>query len=820
MDRTLHNIKVLLLICCGSLIITGCHNKQSNALLEEGVSWSLAQYRKGKLDSISYDLHFAVPDSLSDPVTGHLSLSFLWNKSLFNNTFVLDFKQQEEAVKSIILNGKPIEYTFSKEHIYFSGSQLRKGQNVLEIDFTAGNQSLNRRKDFMYTLLVPDRARTLFPCFDQPNLKAVYTLDLQLPDDWAWVSNSPVGQPSEPLSTYLFSFVAGKFLKKTMTRVDSFTGKERTIGLYYRETDPNKTSQIYQILEEIFECVEWLEAYTGIAYPFAKYDCIVLPGFQYGGMEHTGATLYNDTRIFLNANAGIKEQMNRFSLLSHETAHMWFGDYVTMEWFDDVWTKEVFANYFSALMMKDKYPDVDNAFTFIDYATAAYTVDRTDGANAIKQPLDNLRNAGLIYGNIIYNKAPFVMNMLAEKMGPEAFRTGIRNYLNTYAYGNATWEDLVDILDRLCPYDLTQWSRVWVQEKGMPHYHFVRDSLVCTDPFGRGLQWPQEIQVRELTGPGTTYRIPNLDAKAYGYFALPDSAAHYLAQEGIYALAPEEQASALAMLNENYRQGNLDAAFYMDFCLRFMERLAGKDDQPSTLLFSQAAGYFSHVVLFHPQTAISLRTDERLMNLVCSARQKTNRNRAFGCLTSSIKEPSTLQQLYNIFIAPQSFPFLSLTESSLTALAYQLAIRMPEKAAYILNTQRSRITHPDRLAQFDFISQAVNPDSDQRLAFFNTLLLAENRRIEPWASQALSFLNHPAHSEETLRYIRPALEKLEEVQLTGDIFFPTSWLSALLNSQTSPKAYAIVQEYLNSNPGLNPLLRSKVLQNIEQTFTQ
>ena len=143
-------------------------------------------------------------------------------------------------------------------------------------------------------------------------------------------------------------------------------------------------------------------------------------------MEHTGATLYNDRRIFLEKGAGISERMNRFSLVAHETAHMWFGDYVTMKWFDDVWTKEVFANYFAALISADKYPDVDNSFTFLDYASAAYTVDRTEGANAIKQPLANLKDAGLIYGNIIYNKAPIVMEMLSRKMDTESFRAGIR----------------------------------------------------------------------------------------------------------------------------------------------------------------------------------------------------------------------------------------------------------------------------------------------------------------------------------------------------------------------------------------------------------
>lgn len=809
--------KTLVFISFFSLFLwPGCRVSDKPDYLEEGVSRALADYRKETLDSVSYHLQFVIPDSLTSAVTGHLTLSFVRNRGPFSNPLILDFKQSPDALKRVRLNGKDVRYSFAREHIYIKGFYLRSGQNILDLDFTAADQSLNRREDYLYTLLVPDRARTLFPCFDQPNLKAVYTLDLKVPAGWTWVGNSLPGKPSEPLSTYLFSFVAGKFQKKTLTRTDSYTGTPRTIGLYHRESDPHKLSQIYRILEEIFESLEWLEHYTDIAYPFAKYDCIVLPGFQYGGMEHTGATLYNDTRIFLSPDAGIKEQMNRYNLLSHETAHMWFGDYVTMDWFDDVWTKEVFANYFSALMMKEKYPDVDNAFTFIDYATAAYGVDRTEGTNAIKQPLDNLRDAGLIYGDIIYNKAPFVMNLLAQKMGPEAFCRGIRTYLNTYAYCNATWEDLIALLDGLCPDDLTTWSRAWVQEKGMPHYRFVQDTLQEEDPLGRGVTWPQEVTVTALTHGGSTYRIPNLDGRAYGYFELPDSTLHFLMDHAIYPLPDASQAGALALLNENYYNGRLDPETYINFCLRYMEYLSTDNDQASILLFSQTAGYLSQLMLYYPQTARKCHSDQYLMNLLCSAPQKANRNRAFSCLIAHVQEETTLQTLYRMFVQPDTFPFLSLTEANLTALCYQLAARMPDKATEILQTQRERITHPDRLAQFDFISQAVRPDKARRMLCFRSLLKAENRRIEPWAAQALSYLNHPVYGEETLQYLRPALDILEEIQITGDIFFPSNWLAALLRSHTDKRAGEIVGEYLQDNPGLNPLLKAKVLQNIHK----
>ena len=363
------------------------------------------------------------------------------------------------------------------KHIVIPKKYTKSGENTILIDFTAGDQSLNRREEFLYTLLVPDRARTLFPCFDQPDLKGRYTLSLTAPAEWTAVSNTAIVRETvdetgrktilfaetEPLSTYLFSFVAGRF-ERAFSHRDG-----RTISMYYRETDPAKLSQQSTVFSLVFDALDYMEAYTGVPYPFAKYDFVVLPDFQYGGMEHTGATLYNDRRIFLGPQPTTDELLDRAQLIAHETAHMWFGDYVTMKWFNDVWTKEVFANWFAAQMVRPAYPEVNHQLGDLkSYYAPAYAEDRTAGSNAIQRPLDNLSNAGLIYGNIIYDKAPVVMDMLARKMGPDAFRRGLQTYLTQFAYGNATWDDLIGALGPEAGFDIDTWSRSWVKEAGMP----------------------------------------------------------------------------------------------------------------------------------------------------------------------------------------------------------------------------------------------------------------------------------------------------------------------------------------------------------------
>ena len=148
---------------------------------------------------------------------------------------------------------------------------------------------------------------------------------------------------------------------------------------------------------------------------------------------------------------------------------MWFGDLVTMRWFNDVWMKEVFANFMAAKIVNPAFPEINHDLRFL-YAhyPAAYDVDRTAGTNAIRQRLDNLDEAGSLYGAIIYQKAPIVMRQLEILLGAAAFRDGMREYLKAHAFGNATWTDLIAMLDRRTPEDLAAWSRAWVEEAGRP----------------------------------------------------------------------------------------------------------------------------------------------------------------------------------------------------------------------------------------------------------------------------------------------------------------------------------------------------------------
>ena len=487
------------------LLATSCSNDTTR--YDAGVSRELAEWRKETISELKYNIDIDLVENI-----GKVDIEFAVERS---QEIVIDFRATENTL-AVERDAEPLKHRIESEHIIIPKSEIEAGDNCISIRFKVDNQSLNRNEEFLYTLLVPDRARTLFPCFEQPDMKASYTLALTIPEEWVAVSNTPVQSeatdhstntkrvefaPTEPLSTYLFSFVAGKLYQRT------YDDGEHRFTAYYRETEPKRLEQLDTIFAQVKASLVWLEEYTGIKYPFAKYDLIMLPGFQYGGMEHTGATLYNDRQMFLSENPTIDELLRRTQLIAHETAHMWFGDYVTMCWFDDVWTKEVFANYFAVRMAEPLYSDINHRLNRLKtYTTAALNEDRTLGATSIRQELDNLRNAGLIYGQTIYNKAPIVMDKLVELMGEEDFRSGIQEYLTTYAYSNATWPNLIAILDRYTEEDLAQFSDVWVHQKGMPHISLrVEDNKLIAsqaDPLSRDILWRQSFDCRVIYSSG------------------------------------------------------------------------------------------------------------------------------------------------------------------------------------------------------------------------------------------------------------------------------------------------------------------------------
>ncbi|WP_460617670.1 M1 family aminopeptidase [Hymenobacter ruber] len=824
--------------------------------ITSGVSEVLAQARRATSSSVAYNLSFTIPAQKDEPIEVVEQVSF--NLKDNRHPVQLDFKAPTEYLHRLTLNGQQLAIDHHDEHLVLPAAGLKLGHNVVKIDLRAGELSLNRNQNFLYTLLVPDRARTVLPVFDQPDLKATFTLALTVPRQWQAVANAPLVDSTEAsldgrmpgfktynfatsdsISTYLFSFAAGKFSRLNRTL------NGRPMSFLHRETDPAK---LRLSLDPIFQlhadALAFMEQYTGLPYPFQKFDFVAIPDFQYGGMEHVGAIDYKASTLFLDEGATQDQVLARSNLVSHETAHMWFGDLVTMQWFNDVWMKEVFANFMADKITQVAVKNSNYDLKFVlDHYPAAYGIDRTAGANPIRQPLANLQDAGSLYGNIIYHKAPIMMRQLERLMGPEAFRDGLREYLKTYAHGNATWPDLINILDARTPADLQAWNQVWVNQPGRPvftyrygGYHDRKYSLWVTQHAEDGSDrlWPQEFAVLvesadgrqeqitvKMEGAEEVVRLPFLPARivfnstglGYGVFPVAKRLTG-----GVTTLAsPVARAASYVNLYENMLIGPEITPLKLLTAYR-QALILEPEELNLKLLTGQASAIFWQFLTPAQRLAVGPGLEKDLWAALQKNPSPNSQKQLFKTYQSIALTKPAQTRLYQIWQTQKAPAKVKLTEDDYTALALALAVRDYAAPAPILPAQLARITNAERRQRLQFLMPALSPDGATRDAFFASLKDKAGRAKEAWVTAALGYLHHPLRQATSEKYLPASLDLLQEIQLTGDIFFPYSWLQATLGSYQTATAAATVRSFLAAHPDYNPQLRAKLLQASDDLF--
>ena len=821
-----------------------------------GIPLALAEERARRIGDVRYELHFAIPDSHTERLRGRVTIRF--DLSDASRPLALDFAPGD-SIRSATIGQRSIDLNVTTDHLVVPTTALRRGANEITLEFLAGDASLNRNPEFLYTLFVPARAHLAFPCFDQPDLKARWTVSLDIPSAWQAVSNGAETARREergrlhlqfaetrPLPTYLFAFAAGRF------KVEEAERAGRVFRMFHRETDAAKVERNRgDIFDLHASALEWLERYTGIPYPWGKFDFLLVPSFQFGGMEHAGSVYYNASGLLLDPSATQNQKLGRASLIAHETAHMWFGDLVTMRWFNDVWMKEVFANFMAAKIVNPTFPAINHDLRFL-YAhyPAAYDVDRTPGTNAIRQPLDNLNEAGTLYGAIIYQKAPIVMRQLEAIVGAAQFREGLQAYLKKYELGTATWADLIAILDGRTPEDLGAWSTAWVQERGRPivstelqveNGRISRLAFVQKDPIAaRGLVWNQRLQVEiglpdgvrtiearmsssrveiaEARGlPAPQYALPTAGGIGYGGFVLDSRTIEYLLTRLPDIEDPLSRGAAWVTLWDQMLEGRADARAVIDLALRALpaesneqnvERILGYTRQ-SYWRFIDAAG----------RKRLAPKVEDVLRAGLAAAPSSSLKSAWFSALRDTATTPATLRWLEGVWRKQADVPGLTLAEPDYITLALELAVREVPSWEEILELQQKRTENPDRRAQFEFVRPALSSDQKVRDAFFESLKDVKNRRRERWVLEGLEYLHHPLRAAASERYIRPSLDMLREIQRTGDIFFPKRWTDATLGGHSSASAAQTVQLLLRSLPsGYPDRLRRIVLSSSDDLF--
>ncbi len=388
-------------------------------------------------------------------------------------------------VISAKLNGFEFDPKFDGETIYLPPLAA---ENTLEIEhdgiYSNSGEGLHRFVDpadnevYLYTQFETGDARRMYACFDQPDQKATFTISTITPKHWEVISNYGIESTkeldgdrkfiqfaeSQVISTYVTAIVAGAY----MSVHDEYKG-EKTIplGIYAR-----KSFFKYVDAENIFEVTKqgfaYFEKTFGLAYPFGKYDQIAVAEYNWGAMENVGCVTFHEDVLIFRSKVTERNYVSRATTIHHEMAHMWFGDLVTMKWWEDLWLNESFAEWasYQSVSESTKYKEAWTEFNSLR-KNWAYRVDQLTTTHPIATEMEDLDAVRTNFDGISYAKGASVLQQLVAHVGRDNFIKGLRLYFAKHAYGNTTLKDLTDQLEAASGRDLSPWVSTWLRTAGV-----------------------------------------------------------------------------------------------------------------------------------------------------------------------------------------------------------------------------------------------------------------------------------------------------------------------------------------------------------------
>ncbi|MCT9087593.1 aminopeptidase N [Streptomyces sp. ASQP_92] len=390
------------------------------------------------------------------------------------------------TVHEVVLNGTPLDpaAVFEDSRITLAG--LHAGRNELRVvadcAYTNTGEGLHRFVDpvdqqaYLYTQFeVPD-ARRVFASFEQPDLKATFRFTVKAPSGWTVISNSPTPEPKddvwafEPtprISTYITALIVGPY-HSVHSSYEGPGGQSVPLGIYCRPSLAEflDADEIFAVTRQGFD---WFQEKFDCAYPFAKYDQLFVPEFNAGAMENAGAVTIRDQYVFRSKVTDAAYEVRAETIL-HELAHMWFGDLVTMEWWNDLWLNESFATYTSiacqAYAPGSKWPHAWTTFAN-SMKTWAYRQDQLPSTHPIMADIRDLDDVLVNFDGITYAKGASVLKQLVAYVGMDEFFQGVQAYFKAHAFGNTRLSDLLGALEETSGRDLKTWSKAWLETAGI-----------------------------------------------------------------------------------------------------------------------------------------------------------------------------------------------------------------------------------------------------------------------------------------------------------------------------------------------------------------
>ncbi|WP_329547583.1 aminopeptidase N [Streptomyces sp. NBC_01356] len=460
----------------------------------ENLSRDEAQERAALLSVDGYEVSLDLRSAVGDQDTGRAAEGA---PRTFRSVTTIRFRSAEPgatsfadliapSVTALSLNGKDLD-----PGEVFDGTRILledlAADNELVVDaqcaYSRTGEGMHRFVDpedgevYLYTQYEPADSRRVFANFEQPDLKAPFRFEVQAPQGWTVWSNG-VGEltdgiwkfaETKPISTYITAFAAGPYHYVTDSYSRTFddgTTLEIPLGAMCR-----KGLAPYFDSDDVFlvtkQGLDFFHEHFDYPYPFGKYDQAFVPEYNLGAMENPGLVTFREEFIFRGKVTQASYE-GRANVILHEMAHMWFGDLVTMEWWDDLWLKESFADFMGAFSLVGATRFKDGWITFANRRKAwAYRADQLPSTHPITADIRDLQDAKLNFDGITYAKGASVLKQLVAYVGQDAFLEGARRYFKRNAYGNTRLGDLLSVLEETSGRDLATWARAWLQTAGV-----------------------------------------------------------------------------------------------------------------------------------------------------------------------------------------------------------------------------------------------------------------------------------------------------------------------------------------------------------------
>lgn len=478
------------------LFMTQCtffeSTKKTERALEHSLSRVESEYRAKIISNVKYALNMDLTNQ---------KIFFGQVKINFNLSDVkpLNIDFRDGTIKSILINSESAKFKYNNFFISLEAANLKKGLNEVIVEFShpysLNGSGLYRFKDpldervYIYSDFEPYDASLMFPCFDQPDLKANYKLSVTAPKSWVVVSSQRessvdvngemsrwIFPDSEKFSTYLISLHAGEY------KVWDSSVQTKTQKIPMRLMARQSLSQ-YVKPDDWFtylgSALKFYEDYFSSPYPYKKYDQIIVPDFNSGAMENVAAVTFNENRFIARGAQSFEQKRRLASVIFHEAAHMWFGNLVTMKWWNDLWLNESFATFMSYKGLVAATEFKNNWLHFLtSEKPSAHEADQMPTTHPIEADVSSTAVAFTNFDDISYDKGASVLKQLSFYIGEDSFQKSLKEYFKKFANQNTERSDFTNVIGEVSGKNMEDWSKKWLQT---PHFNTVEVNASCSD---------------------------------------------------------------------------------------------------------------------------------------------------------------------------------------------------------------------------------------------------------------------------------------------------------------------------------------------------